>query len=42
MAKLKLKAQIEEAQIDLDIAKIDFENSFVRSPIDGNGFGEIH
>ncbi|MEK7626981.1 MAG: efflux RND transporter periplasmic adaptor subunit [Patescibacteria group bacterium] len=36
MAKLKsIKAQIEEAQIDLDIAKIDFENSFVRSPIDG-------
>lgn len=30
-----IKAQIEEAQIDLDIAKIDFENSNVRSPIDG-------
>ena len=30
-----IKTQIREAQIDLDIAKLDFENSFVRSPIDG-------
>ena len=30
-----IKSQIEEAQVDLDIAKIEFENSFVKSPIDG-------
>lgn len=30
-----IAAQILEAQVDLEIAKIDFENSFIRSPING-------
>lgn len=30
-----LKLQIEEAQLDIELAKIEFENSFIRAPIDG-------